>query len=90
MNLKRILCLLLALSMVLALVACGSSVPCENCGDTPTKGYKHSSDQKLYYCSDCSSECVFCGDRATEHYSSLLGVMFVCKDCYREIKALND
>lgn len=89
--LKRIISILIVGIMLVALSACGSSEPCESCGDTPTKGYTNNySGEKEYYCADCSSDCAFCSDKATEHYTSGLGiVIFACDDCYKEIQDLN-
>ena len=90
-DLKRIAVSLFAGVMFMALSACGSSEPCEACDNTPTKGYTNTySGEKEYYCSDCSSECAFCSDTATEHYTSGLGIIiFACDDCYNEIKNMN-
>lgn len=73
------------------LAACGSSTPCVDCGDTPSKGYQNnSSGEKEYYCSYCASDCAFCSNRATKHYTSGFGtIIFVCGECYAEIKDLN-
>lgn len=72
--------------MVLIMSAC-SSEPCENCGDTPTKGYRNDSTrEKEYYCSDCSSRCDLCGDDADKHYTGGLGIVFICNDCYDALK----
>ena len=30
-----------------------------------------------------------CGKKATKHYESYLGIVFVCKDCYDDIVELN-
>ncbi len=89
--LKRIMSILIVVVMLGALSACGSSKPCESCGDTPTKGYKNDySGEKEYYCSDCSSDCAFCSNKAKHHYTSGLGIIiFVCDDCYKEIQELN-
>ena len=72
-------------------VICLSSEPCESCGDTPTKGYKNDySGEKEYYCSDCSSDCAFCSNKAKHHYTSGLEIIiFACDDCYKEIQELN-
>ena len=87
---KKFMKLGVAISLMAAalmLSSCAmSNEPCEYCGETPTKGYKTSNDDKFYVCSDCSSECAFCGDKATKHYTNLLGMeMFACKDCYESI-----
>lgn len=89
--LKRFTTAILAAAMVLVLFAGCSNEPCNYCGETPTKGYKNkSADRTEYYCSECSSECGWCGEKATKHYESALGVIvFVCKDCYKEIMELN-
>lgn len=90
-SLKRAISILIVVAMLAMLSACGSSEPCESCGDTPTKAYTNNySGEKEYYCSDCSSDCAFCSDEATEHYTSGLGmIIFACKDCYKEIQELN-
>lgn len=89
--LKHIGVVLLVGAMVIALSACSFTEPCESCGDKPTRGYKNSYyDEKEYYCRDCSSECAFCSDDATEHYTSGLGIIiFACDDCYEEIASYN-
>lgn len=89
--LKRIIVMILAATTLITVSACGSSVPCELCDATPTKGYKvKGSNEKHYVCSECSSECFWCSDRASKHYMSGLGVIiFVCNDCYKEIVELN-
>lgn len=89
--LKRIISILIVLAMLCALSACGSSEPCESCRATPTKGYKNEyTGEKDYYCSNCSSDCAFCSDKATTHYTSAIGmIIFVCNDCYKEIQDLN-
>lgn len=88
---KRVMSSLLviaALAMILS--ACGSSEPCESCGNTPTKAYTNNySGEKEYYCSRCSSDCAFCSKKATRHYTSLIGIIFVCDGCYKEILDLN-
>lgn len=73
------------------LTACGSSEPCDRCGTSPTKSYKNDyTGENEYYCSDCSSNCEFCGQTAIKHYTSGLGlVIFACDDCYQEIMELN-
>lgn len=88
---KRTLPILIAVVMLVMLSACGSSEPCKSCGKTPTKAYTNEySGDKEYYCSDCSSECAFCSDEASEYYTSGLGsIVFVCDDCYQEIMDLN-
>ena len=89
-TIKKIAALLLLFTLF-ALTACGSSEPCESCRKTPTKGYKNEySGEKEYYCSVCSSDCAFCRDEASEHYTSGLGIIiFACDDCYEEIQTLN-
>ena len=50
---------------------------------SPSKEYKKSDGTPVYVCEDCSSVCMICGDeKATYHYESLLGIVFVCNDCY--------
>jgi len=90
-SLKRAFSILIVVAMLAMLSACGSSEPCETCGDSPTKAYTNDySGEKEYYCSDCSSECAFCSDKASEHYTSGLGmIIFACDDCYEEIQELN-
>ena len=83
---KNAMRLLVLVMLVIALAGCSSN-PCENCNDTPTKGFRNeSSGEKEYYCDDCSSECDLCGDDVFKHYTSGAGVRFVCKDCYEELK----
>lgn len=90
-SLKRAFSILIVVAMLAMLSACGSSEPCESCGNTPTKAYTNNySGEKEYYCSDCSSDCAFCSDKASEHYTSGLGmIIFACDDCYEEIQELN-
>ncbi len=54
------------------------------CGDRPSKEYKKRDGTPVYVCQECSSECMLCGDKATKHYESLLGIVFVCNDCYKK------
>lgn len=83
---KMLLAVLMIVSVLSAMVGCSSS-PCENCGDTPTKGFKNdSTGEKEYYCADCSSECYLCSDDADKHYTGGAGIIFVCNDCYDELK----
>lgn len=88
---KHIASVLVIAVILFGFAACGSSNPCESCQDTPTKGYTNKySGEKEYYCADCSSECAFCSEKATEHYTSSLGsIVFVCKECYQEILDIN-
>lgn len=89
---KRIIPIVLAIMMIVGtLSACGPSQPCESCGKTPTKGYLNEySAEKEYYCSGCSSDCAFCSNKATNHYTSGLDmIVFACNDCYKEIQDLN-
>ena len=90
-SLKYLISILVVVAMLAMLSACGSSEPCESCGESPTKAYTNDySGEKEYYCSDCSSDCAFCSDKATEHYTSGLGIIiFVCDDCYEKIQELN-
>lgn len=90
-SLKRAFSILIVVALLAMLSACGSSEPCESCGDSPTKAYTNDySGEKEYYCSDCSSDCAFCSNKASEHYASGLGmIIFACDDCYEEIQELN-
>lgn len=63
-----------------------SSKPCETCGKTQTQGYMNNETKEAeYYCKACSSKCEFCSEKATKHYTSLLGIVFVCEECYEDI-----
>ena len=74
--------LLLTILILGMLAACGSSQLCDSCGRTPAKGYKNEyTNETEYYCSACSSDCAFCSNEATKHYTSMLGmIVFVCED----------
>lgn len=88
---KRGVAVLLLVASLGVFGACGASQPCEGCGDTPTKGYRNTSTgEDEYYCKKCASDCAFCSNKATKHYTSLLGIVFVCKDCYKDIQDLNE
>lgn len=91
-KLKRVVVTLFVFAMIGMFSACGLSESCVSCGETPTKGYKNNySGEKEYYCSECSSDCVFCAGEATEYYTSALGIIiFACDDCYKDIQELND
>lgn len=82
---------MLMLLMLVFLSACGSSEPCTSCGGTPTKAYQNNyTEEKEYYCESCSSDCAFCSDDASNHYTSGLGIIiFACDDCYEEIQEIN-
>ncbi len=45
--------------------------------------------EKEYYCKDCYSECAFCSQKATEYYTSALGIVFVCPEHYEYILEIN-
>ena len=90
-HLKRTIAMLAVVASILSLSACSSSTPCKSCGKTPTKAYKNEySGEKEYYCTNCSSDCAFCSEKATMHYTSGLGILiFACKDCYKQIQDMN-
>ena len=81
---KKIFCVLVLCALMLA--GCSNN-PCENCDDTPTKGYRNeATGEKEYYCSDCSSRCDLCRDDADRHYTGGAGIVFICDDCYEQLK----
>lgn len=92
LQLKRGFAVLIAVVMIFAILsACGSSELCSDCRSTPTKGYDNKyTGEKDYYCKECASDCAFCSGKATEYYTSGLGgIVFVCDECYEEIRKLN-
>ena len=84
---KKLTALMIVCVMILSLSACGLA-KCEECGQGGGKSYK-SYDGKHHFCDDCATDCTFCGEDATHCYESLLGTIFVCKDCYEYILELN-
>lgn len=81
----------LAATLLFALTSCSSNKPCMECRSTPAQGYKNTATgEKDYYCKSCASDCAWCSDKATEHYTNgFEEITFVCKDCYRDIMELN-
>lgn len=88
---KRILMVLMVIGLVCGLTGCATTVdePCAWCNSSPSKVYELSSGKEMYVCEDCSSTCAYCSGTATKHYESLLGIVFVCNDCYEEVEKLN-
>lgn len=86
---KRIVNLISVLLIAGVLSACSATVdePCMYCNNRPSKEYAMSDGSKVYVCEECSSECMFCNKKATKHYESLLGVVFVCSECYKDVVA---
>lgn len=79
---------IMTLMLAATIFAGCSSMQCEDCGNTPTKGYKNeNTGENEYYCSDCSSDCNLCGDDADKHYIGGGGIIFICNDCYDELKS---
>ncbi len=88
---RRLTSILLAILIAAVFIGCASKTPCKKCGNTPTKAYKNESSGKdEYYCKSCTSSCVLCHKEAKHHYTSLLGIMFVCDSCWSYIKGIND
>ena len=77
------LMVLSVLSVILLSGCVGSSnEECVYCGRSPSKVY-NANGNKTYVCENCSSECFFCGDKATKKFTNISGAMtFACKDCY--------
>lgn len=91
---SRILVLMVFMVAMFSFAACGkfdSNVPCDWCGDTPTKTYvaKNPSvaGEEYHICKKDTETCMNCGNnKATKHYESLLGFpMSTCDDCYNYI-----
>lgn len=84
---KRIAVILLVLLLSVSMfTACTSTVnePCMYCRSSPSKEYKKRDGTPVYVCENCSSQCMICNrEKATKHYESLLGIVFVCDDCYK-------
>ena len=79
--------LFLILSLVVIFSGCSklSNEICTYCGDSPSREY-NANGHKSYVCSDCSSDCFFCGDKATKNFVNISGEMtFTCNDCYNSI-----
>lgn len=83
---KKFMAIILVATMLL-MSGCMSNEPCRSCDDTPTRGYKHTTKGKLYYCDDCSSDCELCNDDTDVWYSSADGITFLCNGCYKELKS---
>lgn len=81
---------MISIFAMLILIGCSSDEPCEYCRNSPSKDYKLKSGENFYVCDDCGSECMLCGDKAQNHYESLMGIVFACDDCYEEIKEINE
>lgn len=83
---KKILLTVLVIGMSWVLMACGgytSDEACVWCGDRPTKEIKGD-----YYCEECVTTCMFCGEPATEEYTNAYDMeCFVCRDCYEEMQS---
>lgn len=90
-HLKRIVSILIAGVMLVALSTCGSSEMCESYIYMLTMDYTNNySCEKEYYYADCSSDYAFCSDKVTEHYTHGFGIIFfACDDCYKEIQGMN-
>lgn len=86
---KRICFFALTVVMVLSLCSCGTvDKPCDWCEKSPSKEYTTSSGKKSYVCKECSSTCMICDKKkATTHCTNMLDMeLFVCADCYKEMK----
>ena len=79
---KKLLLAVIFLVVIFTGCAQTSTEPCVYCGNTPSKAYI-ANGKKSYVCADCSSDCFFCGDKATTHYENITGeVSFACENCY--------
>lgn len=91
--LKRVFVLtIMAVCMMIVCSSCSvgylSDEPCEWCRNTPTKqiASENMEIEAKYYCEECVSECMFCSETATNHYTNLLELeVFVCGGCYEDV-----
>ena len=75
---KKLIIISVLLVMLVSGCASSSNEPCIYCGETLSKAY-NANGHKSYICDECSSECFFCGDKATKKYVSVDGEMsFAC------------
>lgn len=63
---------------------------CMYCGSTPSRIYEGKNGGGMsvtsHVCDKCASKCAFCGEKATKHYTAMLGnEMFACDDCYQNM-----
>ena len=86
-GMKKVFSAVLFSILLIGVGGCGSSEPCADCGNTPTKAYKNTSTgENEYYCEKCASDCAFSSKKATKHYTSAAGIIiFACNDCYKDI-----
>ena len=83
---KKLVILAVLSVMLLSGCASSSNEPCIYCGDAPSKAY-NANGHKSYVCDECSSECFFCGDKATKKYVSVDGEMsFACAECFGSMR----
>lgn len=89
-NIKKILLILLIVCIgvvgIILVTTSSKTVdePCDWCGDSPSKEYKTSSGV-AYVCEECSKECYFCNNEATNHYENMMGmIVFACDECSEE------
>lgn len=86
---KKLQGFLIAYIMIMATICftgCGygSNEPCVWCGNAPTKQIASETEdcEAQYYCKECSTTCMGCGNKATTHATNLLGAeLFLCDDC---------
>lgn len=87
---KKIMVAFVSLFLVVVCVASLlriSDKKCDWCNDSPSIRFTTNDGGDAYVCFDCCKECAWCGEIATRHYENLMEmIVFVCKDCYDEIK----
>lgn len=89
MKKSKVFFIIMAVYMMIVCSSCSvgylSDEPCAWCGNTPTKqiSSENTEVEAKYYCKECVSDCMFCSETATNHYTNLLELeVFVCGDCY--------
>ncbi len=60
--------------------------PCYYCPSEKSLRFETDDGEIFFVCRDCSSDCAWCDNEASEFYRNLLEMpIFVCDECYQEI-----
>jgi hypothetical protein len=95
MTKRKLIFAVICIMMLLMAAGCGdrytSDEKCVWCESTPTKAIKSQLNGETvtnYYCEECVTTCLMCGEKATEQYTNESGIdMFLCSDCAAELTA---